>query len=320
MEIRQLKYFIRIVELGSMSRAAADLFIAQPALSQQMVHLESELNVKLLARSVRGVTPTEAGSVFYRHAQAVLRQLERMREDVQSVTEDPCGVVSIGMPTSVANILAAPLMLAMQSRYPKIQLRITESLSGHLEELIANGRLELSVLFGRERQSSHLTVRPLVNEQLFFVCAQRHGHSSAGRLTLEDAARERFILPSKSNATRQLIERIFSERNLDLQIAAELDSLSTIASVVSKGLGATITSLSAVAADLTAGKLVALPLEGGTVSRLVSLCTYDIVALSAPAQRVAELIPLVVHELLDSGEWRGATAAPQLAEFAAAVA
>lgn len=318
MEIRQLRYFIRIVELGSMSRAAADLFIAQPALSQQMVHLEGELNVKLLARSVRGVTPTEAGGVFYRHAQAVLRQLEKMREDVQSATEDPCGVVSIGMPTSVANVLAAPLMLATQSRYPKIQLRITESLSGHLEELIANGRLELSVLFERERQSSHLKVRPLVNEQLFFVRAQLAGRSSSEDVTLEDVAHERFVLPSKSNATRQLIERVFNERNLELQLAAELDSLSTIAAVVSKGLGSTITSLSAVAAELSAGKLVALPLEGVPISRVASLCTYDIVALSAPAQCVAELIPCVVHELLDSGVWSGATAAQLPSDFAAA--
>jgi len=309
MEIRQLKYFIRIVELGSMSRAAADLYIAQPALSQQMSHLESELDVKLLARSVRGVTPTEAGNVFYRHAQAVLRQLERVREDVRAVTEDPCGVVSIGMPTSVANILAAPLMLATQSRYPRIQLRITESLSGHLEELIANGRLELSILFERERQSSYLKARPLVNEQLFFVRAKSPGGAPAGSMALEDAAREKLILPGTPNTTRQLIERVFRERNLELQIAAELDSLSTIASVVKKGLGSTITSLSAIMAELSVGQLEAWSLEGAPISRTINLCTYDIVALSVPAGCVAELIPMVVCELLDSGQWRGATAA-----------
>ena len=75
MEIRQLKYFVRIVELGSVSRAAADLFIAQPALSHQISNLEEELKVKLLSRSVRGVSATEAGEVFYRHARAMLRQM-----------------------------------------------------------------------------------------------------------------------------------------------------------------------------------------------------------------------------------------------------
>lgn len=308
MELRQLRYFIRIVELGSMSRAAADLFIAQPALSQQMVHLEGDLGVKLLARSVRGVTPTEAGLVFYRHAQAVLRQLDRLREDVRSVNGDPCGVVSIGMPTSVANILAAPLMLEMQSRYPKIQLQITESLSGHLEELITNGRLELSVLFDRKRSSNYLKVRPLVNEELFFVRAPVSEGPDAGSVALEDVECERFVLPGRSNATRQLIERIFSERHLELKIAAELDSLSTIASVVGKNLGATITSISAVANELSAGKLVASSLKGMPISRLVSLCTYDIVALGVPAQCVAELIPSVVQQLLDAGEWGGAAA------------
>src|SRR5690606_36587690 len=128
MELRQLRYFIRIVELGSVSRAAKDLYIAQPALSAQISKLEDELGVKVLSRSVRGVTMTQAGESLYLHSQAVLRQIERLRHDVVNVGSRPAGPVSIGVPTSAANVLAGPLISAVQDRYPDIQLRIVESL------------------------------------------------------------------------------------------------------------------------------------------------------------------------------------------------
>jgi DNA-binding transcriptional LysR family regulator len=89
MELRQLRYFVRIVDLGSLSKAAADLFVAQPALSKQIAALEAELKATLLVRSPRGVTPTEAGQAFYRQAQSVLRQLGRIPDEVRSVQDRP---------------------------------------------------------------------------------------------------------------------------------------------------------------------------------------------------------------------------------------
>lgn len=149
MELRQLKYFIRIIELGSLSRAAADLHIAQPALSQQLASLETELGTRLLARSARGVSPTDAGHLFYRHSQVVLRQLERLRSEVSCGSEGPSGLVRVGMPPSVSNLLAAPLIHAVQQRLPKVRLHIRESDSAHLEELVATARIEMSLLFER---------------------------------------------------------------------------------------------------------------------------------------------------------------------------
>src|SRR5437763_540771 len=107
MEIRQLKYFVRIVDLGSFSKAAAELFIAQPALSKQIKMLEAELGATLLSRTVRGVQATESGSLFYRHAQAVLRQLERVAGEIADVNGNPTGVVTLGIPQSPASVLAA---------------------------------------------------------------------------------------------------------------------------------------------------------------------------------------------------------------------
>lgn len=308
MELRQLKYFVRIVELGSLSRAAEALYVAQPALSQQISRLEADLEVKLLTRSVRGVTPTEAGAVFYQNAQVVLRQIERIRENVRHAAGHPQGKVSIGMPTSVAYLLAAPLMLAVKNRYPDIHLQITESLSGHLEELVANGRIEMSILFERNRHSGHMHLLPLLDEELYLVTTGS-SEDAAADVSLEEAARESFVLPGAANATRQLIDELFARRGLSLSMLAEMDSLSTIASVVSAGIGATITTLSAISNVSDTLRLRARRLDDDNALRRVSLCSYETVALSTAAQVIFNLIPEVVGELVESGAWPGAVRA-----------
>jgi LysR family nitrogen assimilation transcriptional regulator len=319
MELRQLRYFIRIVELGSLSRAATDLFIAQPALSQQLASLESELDIRLLARSSRGVSPTQAGLTFYRHAQAVLRQMDRLKADVHNTSDGPSGTVSIGMPPSVANVLAVPLVRAVRQRFPRVNLRIREALTGQLEELVATGRIEMSLLFDRglalpdtaspRRASvSYLNVEPLLTEELMFLTA---GPCAIGEpVTLEEAASHRFILfPGAANATRQMIQEIWDKAGYELDIFAELDSTGTIKSMVADGLGATILSLSALstkhAEGLTARRVLEVDL-----TRRVCLCTYNSFTIGDAAEHVFNLIVELAHELVRNGAWRGAVAVP----------
>ncbi len=318
MELRQLKYFVRIVELGSVSRAAKDLFVAQPALSVQISNLEDELGVRLLARSVRGVTPTTAGDTLYLHAQAVLRQIERLRHDVGSDNGKPGGPVSIGMPTSAANILAGPLIAAVQERYPDVQLRIVESLSGHLEELVATGRLEMSLLFEPctrcpttmlRDKAMHLQWMPLMEEELFLLSAPLDGVPDHGKVSLQEAATLRLVLPGKANVTRQLIDQTFAEAGLQINVGAELDSLSTIQSIVESGQAATILSLSALVGAGVYEKLSVRGFADAALRRRLSLCTSDIVGLGAAAESVIRLIPKLTGEFVASGRWGGAIVA-----------
>jgi LysR family nitrogen assimilation transcriptional regulator len=314
MELRQLRYFIRIVELGSLSRAAADLFIAQPALSQQVAGLEAELNVRLLSRSVRGVSATEAGQVLYRHAQSVLRLIDRLKADVASTNSDPSGLVSIGMPTSVANVLATPLVATAQTRFPGIRLRVVEGLSGHLRDLLANGRLEMSLLFdvgeiagggaAVQKQASHLHAKPLLVEELFLLCAGKRRFGAA--IPLTKAAAHRFVLPASSNATRQIVDRAFDTAGLSLEVIAELDSLSTIKSVVASGLASAILSASALSGSTHHDGVTAHRISGVNLKRSVSLCTYDIVALGAAASCISQLVVEVSESLVKSKIWIGA--------------
>src|SRR5690606_35027265 len=147
MELRQLRYFITIAECGSFSRAAQVVNVAQSALSHQLSLLEGELGTRLLHRMPRGVTPTEAGQAFLAHAVSVLRQVEDAKASVRGPLGQPRGKVSLGVPSSVCNALAAPLLRSVRTQLPGVELEMTEQASGALAAQLHSGLINLAVLF-----------------------------------------------------------------------------------------------------------------------------------------------------------------------------
>ncbi|MEG2819102.1 MAG: LysR family transcriptional regulator, partial [Comamonas sp.] len=166
MELRQLRYFVRIVELGSMSRAALDLDMVQSALSQQISRLESELSTRLLQRTPRGVIPTEAGQAFFHEAQLTLRHATQAIHAAQQARLS--GAVSMGLSPTIANVLGLPLMRAMRERYPDVRLHMVSALSGHLTSLLNARQLDLAILFDTQ-SARRWSVMPLLEEQLFLI-------------------------------------------------------------------------------------------------------------------------------------------------------
>src|SRR5271170_7896455 len=115
MQLRHLRYFVRIVEAGSFSRAAATIHVAQPALSQQIAELEEELGVILLHRSERGVRPTEAGETLYREAAVILQLMEQLPGKVRSTGGETEGAVNLGMTSTLAAFISGPFMEACRA-------------------------------------------------------------------------------------------------------------------------------------------------------------------------------------------------------------
>ncbi len=315
MEIRQLRYFVRIVELGSFSKAAKELYVAQPALSTQITNLETELGTQLLSRSVRGVSPTDAGKSLYLYAQSILRQIEMLREEVSAQSNQPKGPVVIGLPPSVASVLAAPLITQVRREFPQIQLKIVESLSGHLEDLVSTGKIEMGLLFHDEeptKDRSSSADRPvgrvaIAKEELLLFTAPNHPLKEETTVSAKDVAAMDLFLPGPANITRQIIERHFESKGLTLKIAVELDSLPTIHALVSANLGGTILSRSGMQSARIAPKLVAHPIEGLAIYRYLSLCTPNVLAQSNAAKHVSTILMHQIKTLIGSGEWSGAT-------------
>jgi LysR family tcuABC transcriptional regulator len=246
MDIRQLKYFVQIVESGSLTKASRQLFIVQPALSAQMTRLEAEVGKPLLVRSVRGVVPTENGLALYQHAKFVLRQLEEAvfvaRQEYSSVQ----GRVTLGLTATATCVLGLPLLKHLRQHYPGIVLNVIAALPSYLEDMARADQLDVAMLTS-QKAASDLTCEPMLEEELFVLLAADSELVPPHRtsLTLAELARLPLVLPSPTHGVRRMLMTEFARAKLEVQPVAELDSLLLTARYVQDGGGVTLQPMAA---------------------------------------------------------------------------
>ena len=302
MEIRQFKYFVKIVEQGSLSRAATALFIAQPALSQQIAKLEAELGVKLLVRSVRGVIPTDAGNAFYKQSKSLLKQLGSMHDTVISLGNRASGAVSVGLATSTANVLGLPFIGAMREKLPDVRLELTESPSAYLVELVINGRIDIGVLFTNS-PTKGLNVQRLVSEELFLV-GPKGSLGGEDEITLADVGRYPLMLPSMSNSLRNKVHIAFAEKNMDYVVQTEINATHILRNAICQGMGFSIMPWSAICTEVECGAIDMRKVIEPGLSRDVSICVSDVLPKSYATECVCELLLETITTLATEKIWK----------------
>jgi LysR family nitrogen assimilation transcriptional regulator len=306
MNLKRLKYFVKIVDIGSLTQAADVLFIAQPALSQQLATLEGEVRQQLLIRTQRGVTPTEAGKVLYRHAQIILRQCEQARFDMEAATHGISGQVSVGLaPGTAAATLSLPLLRRVRASHPGILLYLNENYGTTLSELIMNGRMDLAVLYG-DKSVHGLSFIPLLKEELYLV-----GAASMPRLaenvSLAELGDLELYLPRPYNIVRKLVNESFLRANLGApRVVAEIESAVTLHALIAEGLGATILPASMAREMVNSCNAWCSRIIDPIIEAPLALCQSDHLPLSEPAQAVKAIL----LELI--GERAGTTTVPSL--------
>ena len=308
MELRQLKYFVRVVELGSMSRAALDLNLVQSTLSQQISRLEGELSTRLLQRSSQGVSPTEAGLAFFREAQLALRHTEQAVRSAQQ--SRLTGTVSVGLASTTASVLGVPLMSAMRERYPDVRLHLVESMSGHLTAMLNARQLDLAVLFDTD-SARRWSVMPLLEEKLFLMSPRQAPNVGAKpapatikMAQLKDLA---LILPTGSHGLRSTMDAAFLRARFKPKLVAEVDSLAMLMDAVSAGLGHTVQPWAALGRITEADKHFAWrEITDTQVRRSNALCSLSDDELSPAALATRVVLADCARTLVRSGQWVGA--------------
>ena len=298
MDLRQLEYFVRVAELGSFTRAAQQLRIAQPALSRQVRLLEVELRQNLLTRNGRGAVPTEAGKLMLERGRGILHQVERAKEDLGKVRGGLSGRVAIGMPTSVARMLAVSLVREFRKQLPQATIAIQEGLSVAMQEALANGRLDIALLYNA-MPSPEIELSPLLEEALYLVkpairsTKALHSTSAAKKaklpkISLADIANLPLVIPTKPNAIRNLVETRLGDLGLRPTIALEIDGVSSILDLVADGAGCAVLPQSAVG-NMQAAKRFEITQIDGLLSRL---------SIATSAQRPGTLTQRAMLDLI----------------------
>lgn len=302
MNLRRLKYFVKIVDIGSLTQAADVLHIAQPALSQQLATLEGEFRQQLLIRTKRGVTPTDAGQILYRHAQIILRQFDQAQSDVNNSGESLSGQVSVGLaPGTAASALALPLLKAVRARHPAILLYLNENFGTTLSELVMNGRMDMAVLYAGKNVVHGLAYHPLLKEQLFLV-APRGTSNAPEQIELSKLSEMDMLLPRPYNYLRKYVDEAFATLQLSANVVAEIESAATLNAAVAAGLGATILPESAARAMAASIQASLSRIISPSIEVPLALCLSDHLPLSEPAQAVKDIIlELVEQQTFDFG-------------------
>lgn len=235
MNLRQLEYFVRVAELGSFSKAAQVLDIAQPALSRQVRQLEVDLRSTLLHRHGRGVGLTDAGQRLFDHGVAILDRVARAEDDMGASRGEPVGRIVVGLPPTIGRLLTLPLVEGFRSRTPKARLTIVEGLSTHVAEWIGGGRVDLGVLYNPEAQPA-IELTPVIEESLHLVKAAATAATRAP-LPLRELAGFPLIVPERLHAMRRLLETSAALAGVRLDIAWEVSSVPAIIDMVCAGHG-----------------------------------------------------------------------------------
>jgi LysR family transcriptional regulator, nitrogen assimilation regulatory protein len=269
MNTRALAQFLKVVELGSFSKAAVVLGIGQPALSRSIRELETDVGAVLFYRDGRGVRVTPEGRRFGMWARALEDQIAQLRNDLGRSENGQVRRAIIGVLPSVARFFAVPIAQSLRKVYPQAELRIVEGVTAHLVEWLGDGRIDFALLFDTPIVR-RFNPEPLLKHPMHLVGAP--GPEPMPPQVPFQFLRDRpLILTSRQLGNRRELESIAQSQGVPLHVIIESDSMTALVQLVTTGVASTILPAFAVSEEIASGRLEASLLVDPTIDRTLVL-------------------------------------------------
>lgn len=291
MDLKQLEYFVHIAELGSFSRAASLLAVAQSALSRQIRALETELRQPLFTRTGRGVTLTEAGRRLLDHGRGILGQVERARLDIEHQRDAASGRLVIGLPPSVGRTLTGVLVRAFRERFPAATLSVVEGLSNYAMEWLAIGRVDCAVVYN-VTPSPAVDLLPVLDEALYLVSARPpDGGGLIGEpVALAEVAERELVIPSRPHSIRMLLEAALAGEGRRAKVGLEIESVPAMLELVRDDALHAVLALNALKSSADEAAFRARPIVHPVLTTTLWIATSAQRARGALLERSTELL------------------------------
>ncbi len=302
MNLQHLRAFIRIAELGSLSKASDRLRIAQPALSRQMKLLQEDVGVALFERHRGGMRLTPAGEELLRRLPGLTRQLDQVYADVRSLAGATRGQVVFGIVPTVSYILAGHLARRVATELPDVSLRIVESYSGHLVDWLQVGEIDAAIIYG-PGSKLHMRIEELLLEDLVVVGPPDSALKASTPVTMTAFAQLPVVLPSRPHGLRMVVESAAHRARAKLDVRFEADSFRVLVDLVQQGLGFTALPLSAISRELDQKRVRIAPLIQPKVTRDMILGIPDAIT-SRATLAVIGLARDEIAKLVREGAWQ----------------
>jgi LysR family nitrogen assimilation transcriptional regulator len=308
MELKELRHFMRVARAGSVSRAADELRLAQPALSRQIRKLELELGVSLFARHGRGVRLSAAGSLLLERAEAIAHLVHQTSEEIKEDRSPERGRIALGVPPAAGRILIPPFVERFQKAWPQTTLHMREGVASSLQEWLLEKRIDIAILHNPPHLEA-LNIRPLLTERMLVVGPPKRRIKSGkhpATFRIRNLAELPLILPNMAHTNRRLVENAALEHGVRLRIKIEADSVAFAKAMVEKGLGYTILTYAAVQDELAREELTAYPIVRPTLSTKVTIVTLRDGQLPKLIQDASGMLHDVCRMLVRTRHWAGA--------------
>jgi LysR family nitrogen assimilation transcriptional regulator len=311
MNSKQLRYFLKTAEKGSITGAAKAMDMAQPAISQQISSLEHELSVQLFERDFRGVRLTASGEKFYVRAKSIVHQMGIAKSEIIDTQSNPSGRVSIGMAQAACNILAIPLTQAIQQNYPNIELTLNYGTTDFLNQWLSNGQIDLAITYDNTLVDKSFCSTPLIKENIYLVIGTEKKSNLYRQLMKLDSiefkqlADFEIILPHQNDPLVQMLNRYETQTGVRIWRKQNFGLLMTNLRYVADGLGLMVLPSSAIFHLEKTKQLKAISITNPALTRDVLLLNNAKKTSSVAMQVVSNNVIALTKDAHSLGHWRG---------------
>ncbi len=306
-DLKALRYFVRVAETGSFSRAANALGVTQPAVSRMVRRLEADLGVELLHRSGRESAVTEAGEILLARARDLELQASRLWDDVRAGADTPSGSLSIGVANIIGQLLLPSVLPEFRRRFPAVRLHVSEGYSGFVEEWLMERRIEAALLWGSPR-SSDIDIKPLISVDMCLIAPPRplpewEGASGLGpSCTMRQVLQLPLILPALPHALRLMAETAAQKAGVQLGIAMEVEGLALAAELVRAGAGYSLMTHPGPQNEFRRDRVRVLPIRSPSRQWILSFATLRATRSTAAVRELYRCVREACERKVQAGE------------------
>ena len=265
MLLAHLESFVEVARHGNVSRAAAALFVTQPAITARLKSLERELGVELFVRSHRGMKLTDAGRAFLPYAERSIATIDEGRAVMSNLREGTIGSLVIGAAPAVSTYVLPGILRAFRTTHPNVRLGVRTGHTEEVLEMVLRGEAHIGI--GRPVRHPDVELIPLFEDEMLLVVAARHPFAARGKVSMAELAGERLVLFDRTSSYHELTSSLFRQAGVVPASTLELDNVEAAKKMVQQGLGVALLPRMALAQELRSRSLRPVKITGAGVVR-----------------------------------------------------
>ena len=277
MEDHRLKAFCLVIEMKSFSKAAEAKFITQSAMSHLIKNLEDELGVKLINRKGKALTPTPAGRIFYEHAKQILKQYNKLKNDIYFAVQKIKGQLYIGASNTAAIYLLPQVFYNFSKVYPEVQIELSVSNTERIMHDLHEGKIDIGIVEG-EIKDPKVFLEDIAEDEIVIIASEDNPLTKKKSLKPHDLTSQPFIMPEVGSGMREFIDDFFQTTNIttkDIKISMTLGNPELIVQMVQSGIGISFVSKWSVFKAMKDGSIKLLHISDKKLKRKFYLTSLE---------------------------------------------